>query len=277
MSVRVSVIIPCYNQGHFIGETLESIAESNATNIEIIVINDGSTDPETNRILAELNQETITVVNQANAGLAAARNRGLKMAKGEFVLPLDSDNKIRSGYFKEGVQIMDSNPNVAVVYGNAEFFGQKSGEWKPGVFNLQKLMISNYIDACALIRKSVLDEVGFYDEKMKFMGWEDWDRWLRISFAGYKFHYLDALTFDYRVQSESMIRNLYDKYEKPNFLENYIHEKYPDYMGHQWIINYFLVRFKSNPILFLSKLFIIAYFPAYHKKLLRKNKIRNGL
>jgi len=277
MPVSVSVIIPCYNHGKYIHEALQSVADCNVNDVEIIIVNDGSTDPETNKILSSLKDERVIIVSQANAGLAAARNAGIRLATGEFILPLDADNKLRPPYFTDGLAIMKENPEVAVIFGNAAYFGERSGDWIPGPFNLQKLMISNYIDACALVRKSVLTEVGLYDEKMLYMGWEDWDRWLAIAFSGYKFHYLETLAFDYRVGSTSMISNLYSKYQKPNFLENYIHSKYPSQMGHQWIMNYFLVRFRKNPILFLMKLIIRAYFPLYYQKLLIKNKIRNGL
>ncbi len=277
MPVRVSVIIPCYNQGNFIEEALASVASCNTDLIEIIIINDGSTDTQTNTILQELAAKGMQVIFQDNKGLAAARNAGIRAAKGEFILPLDADNKIRCGYVDQGVAAMDRDPEIAVVYGNANYFGSKTGDWNPGPFNLQKLMIANFIDACALIRRSVLDKVGYYDEGMKFMGWEDWDRWLAISFAGYKFHYLDQVVFDYRVGDQSMIRKLYNKYEKPNYLENYIHSKYPAQMGQHWITSNMTTRFKKNPFLFLMKLIITAYFPAYHKRLLKANKIRNGL
>ncbi|RYY12639.1 MAG: glycosyltransferase family 2 protein [Chitinophagaceae bacterium] len=277
MSVRISVIIPCYNQGQFLHDAISGIADSNVKDVEIIVINDGSTEAQTLAVLEHLQAPGLQIIHQNNKGLASARNAGLALAKGEFVLPLDADNKIRPAYFREGLAIMDGNPDVAVVYGMAEYFDGRSGPWNPGDFNLQKLMISNYIDACALIRKSVLDKVGWYDENMKFMGWEDWDRWLAISFAGYRFHYLNMVCFDYRVTSGSMIKDLYGKYEKPNHLENYVHSKYQHQMGHHWIMNYFTTRFKKNPLLFMVKLIIASWFPSYYQQLLRKNKIRNGI
>jgi glycosyltransferase involved in cell wall biosynthesis len=277
MSLRVSIIIPCYNQGRFIADALKSIAACDPAKIEVIVINDGSTELQTNEILQALSIGGTKVIFQHNKGLAAARNAGIKIAKGEFILPLDADNMIRPQYIEQGLALMDQHPDVAVVYGNANYFGIKTGLWRPGSFNLQRLMISNYIDACALIRKSVLDDVGYYDEQMKFMGWEDWDRWLAIAFHGFRFHYLDETVFDYRVEERSMITSLYNKYEKPNYLENYVHSKYPEHMGHKWILHYFLVRFKKNPLTFVAKLIILAYFPSYHRKLLLQNKIRNGL
>ncbi|RYZ79074.1 MAG: glycosyltransferase family 2 protein, partial [Moraxellaceae bacterium] len=154
MSVRVSVIIPCYNQGHFIREALASVAACDQTLIEVIIVNDGSTDPDTNKIMRELAEQGMHIIFQENKGLAAARNAGISASKGEFILPLDADNKIYPAYIEKGLAAMDADASIGVVYGNANYFGAKSGDWKPGVFNLQRLMIANFIDACAVIRKS---------------------------------------------------------------------------------------------------------------------------
>jgi len=275
--VRISIIIPCYNQGHFLRETLESVALCDKTLYELIIVNDGSTDEATNEFLRSLQKEGFNVIFQENKGLAGARNAGINQANGEFILPLDSDNKIRPIFLTEGIKLMDSNPDIAVVYGNAQYFGEKTGVWEPGNFNLQKLMISNYIDACALIRKSVLDKVGFYDTNMQYMGWEDWEMWLRLSSKGYKLQYLPLILFDYRVVVNSMSKQVYNTYKKPNTLENYVNLKYPYFMGHDHIYEFVTNRFKAAPIKFIIKLFLKTYFPAYYKKLLAQNKIRNGI
>lgn len=277
MHPRVSIIIPCYNQGHFIRDALSSLKNCDDRLIEIIIINDGSTDENTNSILKDLEGKGYNIIHQENKGLAGARNTGIDLSKGEFILPLDADNMVRPGYITAGLEIMDSQPDTAVVYGNAEYFGEQKGYWTPGTFNLQKLMLGNYIDACALIRKTVLNEVGRYDTQMKYMGWEDWDLWLRVAFAGYNFSYVDKVLFDYRILRNSMSKTLYRKYEKPNTLEDYINKKHPAKMGNEWIVNHYVTRFKNNPVLFFVKLFIRAYFPSYYQKLLKKHKIRNGI
>ena len=277
MYPQVSVIIPCYNQGHFLLEALESIEKISTDLIETIVINDGSTDQFTNELFNKLQSGgRYQVIQQKNKGLSGARNVGIRQAKAKYILPLDCDNKIKEDYLLKAIKVLDENAKVAVVYSSAVLFGEETGYTIPGSFNLQRLMISNYIDACAVIRKATLMAVGYYDEKMR-IGWEDWDLWLRIGFAGHEFHFLDEALFEYRVTGKSMSRTLYNNYEKPNSLENYIHYKYPEKMGHPWIVNHYVKRFKKNPILFVSKLFLKAYFPAYYNKLLSKNKIRNGL
>ncbi|MCC7402327.1 MAG: glycosyltransferase [Chitinophagaceae bacterium] len=275
MKPRISIIIPCYNQGVFLKEALESISHCEKEVIEVILVNDGSTDGFTNNYIDSL-KNTFCVIIQENKGLSEARNTGIAASNGDFILPLDSDNRIKPAYITESIKILDNNSDIGVVYGNAEFFGEKRGIWKVGPFNLQRLMLGNYIDACAVIRKSVLDKVGLYDTQMKF-GWEDWEMWLRIAFAGGEFYYLDEVVFDYRVNKQSMSKKLYSNYAKPNSIENYINNKYPSKLGPEWIVNRHVQRFKKNPLFFITKLVIRAYFPGYYKKLLSKNKIRNNL
>jgi glycosyltransferase involved in cell wall biosynthesis len=205
---RVSVIIPCYNQGDTLDATLASVESSRNENLrEVIIVNDGSTDPH-----------TLKYFN----GLGAARNAGIRASTGEYILPLDSDNLVRSGYLVGGVKLLENHPDIGVVYGNAEYFGEKSGPWYVENFDMSRLVYGNYIDACALIRKTALDEAGGYDEKMPYMGWEDWDLWLRLGALEWGFHHLDEFAFDYRVRNGSMINNT-DKHSKE--LLHYIYHK----------------------------------------------------
>jgi glycosyltransferase involved in cell wall biosynthesis len=276
MAAIVSIIIPCYNQGHYLKEVLESVSACNSELYELIIVNDGSTDQRTVDELNRLRTQGYQVIFQENKGLSGARNTGIALATGKYILPLDADNKVRPAYLTRAIEIMDADPSVAVVYGNAEYFGEKTGLWKTGDYNMQKLMIANYIDACAVIRRSVLDEVGLYDTNMK-LGWEDWEMWLRISFAGYMFRYVDDVLFDYRVMNSSMSKTLYNNYAKPNSIENYVHQKHASRMGHQFITTHWVKRFRQSPLMFVAKLVIMTYFPAYYSKLLKQNKVRNGL
>lgn len=272
-----SIIIPCYNQGVYLKDALDSLEKCDTALFEVIIVNDGSTDAYTNNYINTLKGGRYIIVEQANAGLAGARNAGIKQSKGQYILPLDADNMIRPEFLTESLKVLTALPEIGVFYGNAAYFGEKSGDWVPGEFNLQKLLISNYIDACAVIRRSVLDKVGFYDTDMKFMGWEDWEMWLRISSNGVKFHYSNQIVFDYRVVNNSMSKQVYNAYEKPNFLEDYVNKKYPAFLGHQHIYDFVERRFKASPVLFIAKLFLRSYFPGYYKSLLKKNKIRNGI
>jgi len=185
-------------------EALASVEEvRNGNVVEVIIVDDGSSDPETTRILNEVVEAGHCVVPQPNRGVSAARNAGIRLAKGEFILPLDSDNRLREIYLNEGVSLLKSNPGIGVIYADAEYFGERSGRWYVSNFNLLSLTRMNFIDACALYRKKLWEEVGGYDEHM--LGLEDWDFWLRVALHGGSFVHLPEIGFDYRVRSDSMV------------------------------------------------------------------------
>ncbi|MBS1607586.1 MAG: glycosyltransferase family 2 protein [Bacteroidetes bacterium] len=268
----ISIVIPCFNQGNYINEALDSLERCDKSLFETIIINDGSTDSYTNKLLQELSDQGFFVIFQENMGLAKARNNGVKSAKGKYILPLDSDNKIRPEYLTRSLEVFDKKSDVAVVYGNAAYFGDKSGLLKPGEFNLQRLMLRNYIDACAVIKKSVIEEMGYYDT-MRFMGLEDWDMWLRIAFSNYGFHYIDQVLFDYRVAEKSMIKELTFDIEKRNGIEEYFLNKYAGKLSPDAIIDDTINRIKKHPFRFVRKIFLKKYFPSYYKRLIAQNKI----
>jgi glycosyltransferase involved in cell wall biosynthesis len=277
LSPSISVIIPCYNQGHYIDDALNSLKICESDLFEIIIINDGSTDSFTIKRLAELEQEGYYIVQQNNQGLSSARNTGIQLAKGKYILPLDADNKIRKEYLTEALNVLEQNQDVAVVYGNAAYFGERDGVWAVGDYNLQKLMICNYIDACAVIRKSVFKTMGAYDTSLKLFGLEDWEFWLRISFAGYRFHYINQILFDYRVLNKSMSNTLLKDYKKRNIVMDSLENKFKSYLGSKYVVDFYVARFKKNPLLFMIKLSLISWFPRMYNYLLSRNKIIKGL
>jgi glycosyltransferase involved in cell wall biosynthesis len=100
---RVSIIIPCYNHGAMLREALASVEDvRNANVLEVIIVDDGSSEAETTRILNEVAEAGHCVVPQPNRGPGAARKTGIRLAKGEFILPLDNDNRLRGVYLNEG-------------------------------------------------------------------------------------------------------------------------------------------------------------------------------
>jgi glycosyltransferase involved in cell wall biosynthesis len=202
---KVSIIIPCYNHGAMLLEALASVEEvRNANVLEVIIVDDGSSDTETTGIVDEVAAD-YRLVRQPNRGVSAARNAGIRLAKGEFILPLDNDNRLRDVYLNEGVSLLKNDPRIGVVYTDAEYFGEKSGRWHVPEFDLLSLIRTNFIDACALYRKNLWEEVGGYDEQILLMGLEDWDFWLRVAFHGGTFVHLPRIGFDYRVRRDSMI------------------------------------------------------------------------
>jgi glycosyltransferase involved in cell wall biosynthesis len=271
---RVSIIIPCYNHGHYIREAIQSVEKCNDKSLyEIIIVNDGSTDAPTIDTLRKLTAEGYHVINQANQGLGRTRNNGIKVAAGEYILPLDSDNRIRPEYIIESIKIMDRKPDIAMVYGDAEFFEGKTGRHIIGEFNLQQLMLENRIDACAVFRKSVWEAVGGYDEKMPVMGFEDWDLWLNMTFKNYKFYYINEIMYDYRVVANSMLQSINPL--KKKILNQYMDEKYKGYLKMNFLNEQLLKVGKRNKKLAL-KYVLMLYFPGVLNYLVKKNLIKDA-
>jgi glycosyltransferase involved in cell wall biosynthesis len=203
---KVSIVIPCYNHGVMLYEALASVEEVRNENLlEVIIVDDGSSEPETGKILGELEQTGYHVVSQPNRGPGAARNTGIRLARGEFILPLDSDNRLRDAYLNEGVSLLKKNLSVGVIYADAQYFGEGSGRWYVPDFNLLSLIRMNFIDTCALYRRKLWEELGGYDDKKSLIGVEDWDFWLRLAGRGTTFVHLDKIGFDYRVRANSQI------------------------------------------------------------------------
>ncbi|MEO6357318.1 MAG: glycosyltransferase family A protein [Ferruginibacter sp.] len=272
MSKKVTVVIPCYNQGIFLMDALKSLQTCDNNLFDLIIVNDGSIEKETKIILKRLSDEGFNVFNQENKGLGEARNTGIRLSKTDYVLPLDADNKILPIYLTKAIHILNTQPEIAVVYGNAKLFGEETGALTPGPFNLQQLMICNYIDACAVIRKSAIEAVGLYDN-MKIMGYEDWDLWLRFAFGGYQFYYLDETLFEYRVRENSMLRSLNQNIQRQNEIEDYFSKKYADKLDFEFVVNRLLYQFKKRPFRFLHYLLMKKFFPNHFQKLVKQNKI----
>ncbi|MBF0227668.1 MAG: glycosyltransferase [Desulfobacterales bacterium] len=229
-NIRVSVVIPCYNHGNFLEGAVQSALNSSYPDFEVIVVNDGSTDNYTIDLFNKLtdkfqNDERIKFINQENLGLADARNNGIKLAEGEYILPLDADNKINPNYLAKAIDILDSNASIGVVYAYANFWGERSGVWELPDFDGRKLLVENFIDACSIIRKKVWNDCGGYDGDMGIMGYEDWDLWIGAMEKGWQFHLIKEPMFDYHVMGSSMITNC-NLPENKNYLIRYICRKH---------------------------------------------------
>ncbi len=210
MNIKISVVIPCYNHGEFLKEAIQSVIESIYEDYEVIVVNDGSTDTRTLDIFKEQEKrfrdnDKIKFIHQENLGLANARNNAIRLSRGEYILPLDADNKIRPHYLLKATEVLDNRPETGIVYGYAKFFGDREGIWEMPVFNARKLLTGNFIDACAVFRKVVWEQCGGFDPDMGIMGYEDWDLWIGAMERGWKFHLIKEVLFDYRVLKNSMI------------------------------------------------------------------------
>ena len=202
----VSIIIPCYNYGRLLAETLDSVAAQTYPHWECLIIDDGSTD--NSRAVAEGYQARdprFRYLYQANAGMSAARNTGLKAAKGDYIQLLDADDSLAKTKLQHQVDYLAQHPEVDITYGSVRYFQHGKPEvlsqsfdmrdepWVQGISGQGEavwlVLVENNIMAvnAALFRAALLDKVTGFDETLRSV--EDWEFWLRCALAGARFAY----------------------------------------------------------------------------------------
>jgi glycosyltransferase involved in cell wall biosynthesis len=226
----LSIITPCYNHGIYLDEMLESVHNySWSFEYEHILINDGSTDQVTKKIFKKIKEEckyaNLKIIEKSNSGLAHSRNIGLNNSNAEIVFILDSDNTIIPSVIEKCILLMLDDSSIDAAYTDFYYMDSNSVLNKPGLLDLQKLIFNgNYIDACALFKKSSLIKIGGYDSAMPNIGHEDWDVWVHLGVIKAKCIYINEIGFNYRVSDNSMIRKMSSSGHTENHL--YIINKY---------------------------------------------------
>lgn len=223
---RVSVIIPCYNQGEYVDEAVDSVLAQTFDDYEIIIVNDGSTDVETVRKLKSYNRPKTRVIHSENRGLPGARNLGIENAAGEYILPLDADDKISSTYLEEAVDVLDSKKDVGIVTCNVEFFGQVEGPFDLPAFSVRELLCHNIIICSSFFRRSGWEQAGGYDSAMKY-GWEDHEFWISLVEKGAGVERLPRTHFFYRKYNDSMADRMTE--EQKLYSMDVIYKKHKDF------------------------------------------------
>lgn len=225
----VSVVIPCYNQGIYIEECLESVKQQTYSDIEIIIVNDGSTDSYTIEKLEEIKKrdESITIINTKNSGLSAARNTGIRNSHGYYILPLDGDDKIEKTYIEKCVRVFETQKNIDVVCCVTEFFGTRKGIFGLRDITIENMLKNNCLTCTSMFRKEDYDNTLGYSEDMKY-GLEDWEFWLQMIEQDKKFYRIDEVLFFYRMKEASMIKDMLAQQEKNRNMRLQIYKKHKD-------------------------------------------------
>lgn len=198
---RVSVVIPTYNRGHYLRETLDSVFYQTYRDIEIIVVDDGSTENTPEFIKEYLDR--IIYIYKENGGQGSARNVGINRAKGEYIAFLDSDDLWLPQKIKIQVEYMDKHPEYGMIFSKCEFIDEMNkviGEWEcPDDTSFDSLLMrgNTIMVPTVMVRREVFDVAGLFDERRELIGVEDYDMWLRIGFQ-YKIGFLDAILARYR-------------------------------------------------------------------------------
>ena len=198
----VSVVIPIYNMEDYLEATVLSVLNSTYPNIEIIMMDDGSSDksPAIGKQLAE-QYSNVFFYCQSNRGVAAARNKAIDLSNGTYIFPLDSDDLIGRDFIEKAVEVMDTQDDVKVVYSRMMFIGYKTNEWILSDFSLHLLARRNVIPASALYRKSDWERVGGYCETI--IAREDWEFWISVLKDGGRVVKLPCIGLYYRIRSNS--------------------------------------------------------------------------
>lgn len=219
---KVSVIIPTYNREKYIVETVESVFAQTFTDYEVIVIDDGSTDNTS--VVLKPYLDRITYIRKQNGGQGSARNAGIKIAKGEYIAFLDSDDLWLPEKLEKQVKYLDQHPNMGLVFTDYIVFseegallipppltggGQGEGEQRITFagddLSFNKLFKGNFIaNLTVMIRRDCIEQVGYFDESRDLIGGEDYEMWLRIAMK-YKVGHIPDILAEYRVHGENVI------------------------------------------------------------------------
>lgn len=221
----VSIITPAYNAEQYIDETLNSVLASSYSNIEVVVVDDGSTD-STAAIVEQhaARDPRVRLIRQSNAGACRARNNAIENARGYYILPVDADDLIMPWLVEELVRLIESKPGVKVVMPRGEFFGARSGPWKLPAFSLKLLARRNMICATALYRREEWERVGGYDEEI--IALEDWAFWTAVLKDGGDVLTTERVGLRYRIHAGS--KRIRDRKYKHHVIDT-LNKRHPEF------------------------------------------------
>lgn len=201
--MKVSVVVPCFNQGRYVSECIDSLVAQTYDDWECIIVDDGSTDDSVilteHRIKDDLR---FTLIKQSNKGVSAARNTGIENAIGKYILPLDADDSLSNNYLEVCVRRFLELPNVSLVYGKVKKFGHQNGFWSLKPYNFESLLQENMIHCSALFLKTDWERIGGYDEFLK-VGLEDWEFYINLLNKDSIVIYAKECTLHYRTKDTS--------------------------------------------------------------------------
>ena len=221
--VSVAVVVTSYNDGRYLDESVGSAvdlvaAAQGPVDVSVMIADDGSTERRTVEVLERFERRGFPVLWLRHRGPGATRNAAVASTNADWFIPLDADNRLRPSMLDQLLSEARRNPNAAAVYGDAMRFGDRTGEWKMGPTDPERLRRENHIDTCALIRRAAWERVGGYSEKMQLLGVEDWDLWLRFLDGGMELAYVAGIAFEYRVRDDSLI----NRPEKPTAVGEFV-------------------------------------------------------
>jgi glycosyltransferase involved in cell wall biosynthesis len=200
----VSIIVPCFDYGRFVNEAVSSALRQTISSLEVIVVDDGSSDPETIRVLDTLKTlSRVRVIRQLNAGLPSARNAGIALARGEYICCLDADDTLEPSYLELCIAALELDRSAGFAYSWAQLFGDETGVWHTREFDIKEALYDNHTAVSAVFRRDDWLAVGGYRPDMRG-GYEDWEFWLRVASLGRRGRLIRCPLFNHRRHGRTM-------------------------------------------------------------------------
>jgi len=206
----VTVVTPSFNQGHFIRETIESVLSQDYPDLQYLVMDGGSTD-ETLSILKSIEDARFTWVSEKDGGQSDAINKGLRLAKGDLLTFINSDDLLLPGAISAAVRYFEQQPEVGAIFGDVQLIEANGDAWgvmKGAPFDLKSALTGGQpvTQQGSFWRRSVMDKIGLFDENLHFT--MDLDYWLRIALTGFRLDYRPGLCAAFRRHGASKSMSL---------------------------------------------------------------------
>lgn len=205
---KVSIVMSVYNCERYVGEAVKSMLQQTFSDFEFIIVNDGSTD-QTPEILRQFDDPRILVIDQRNSGLTVSLNRGIRLAKGEYIARMDADDLSEPERLEKQVEALDRNPGIGVVScwykvidENGFLLAYK--RLPNDVKQLAKLLMRDnpICHGSVMMRKRAIQTVGLYNENLRYA--QDYELWLRMLRQGYGFYVIPEFLYSYRISPDSV-------------------------------------------------------------------------
>src|SRR6202012_5853534 len=162
----ISVVIPCYKQAEFLPDAVGSVVSQTFTDWELIIVNDGSPDNTTSiatELIKKYSGRRIRLLEKSNGGLAHARNAGIAIAAGAYILPLDADDVLAPEFLSKTAALLDAHPEITIVYTDVAHFGAAEKTIQAAEYDFQQLCANNQLNYCSLYRREAWEQVGGYN------------------------------------------------------------------------------------------------------------------
>jgi glycosyltransferase involved in cell wall biosynthesis len=275
MKPLVSIIVPVFNVEEYLDDCINSILNQTYKNIEVILVDDGSTD-NSGKICDLLGQKNnkVKVFHNNNNGVSYTRNYAIRMTTGKYILPVDGDDIIADTYVEKAVNILEKNDSIGIVYCRANFFGKINGEWELPDYSIGKMLLNNIIFVTSIFRKEDWETVGGFNEKMKY-GIEDYDFWLSIIELNRKVYRIPEILFYYRITNNSRSTKFDSDINKKEEMYNMIYKNHKNL----YIKNFDIVieEFMKERLLHEEKINKIKSLFPFYFIVRNNNKLKNIL